>query len=68
MVDTPDEALDNRIGSHIIATHIRAQANEGDELPPIDEPPFTKEQMQLYIKYIRCLKPGISLSVRIKID
>lgn len=63
MVDEPDDVVDNRIGMHIIATHMHAQADEGDSLPQIDVPPYTKEQMQLYIKYIRCISPEISAAV-----
>lgn len=63
MVDEPDDALDNRIGMHIIATHMHAQADNGDSLPQIDVPSYTKEQMQMYIKYIRCIKPEISAGV-----
>ncbi|GMH34372.1 hypothetical protein BSKO_02206 [Bryopsis sp. KO-2023] len=60
MVDDPDEALDRRIASHIIATHRRSLMEEGDDLPPVEEAPYSKEKMQMYIKYTRCLKPQIS--------
>ncbi|KAK3241271.1 MCM DNA helicase complex subunit mcm6 [Cymbomonas tetramitiformis] len=56
MIDEVDEGTDYNIARHIINTHVAGSAD--------DKAPFTKVQLQRYIKYARTLKPRMTTAVK----
>lgn len=60
MVDEPEEAKDERIGHHITRVHRALFIHDEEETFEAPAPPYTKAQMQLYIKYIRTIKPKLT--------
>lgn len=56
MIDEPDDILDYRVASHIVAVH-QSQDRAFDV-------PYTMQQVQLYLKYARAHKPELTPSVR----
>jgi len=66
MVDEPEESKDERIGNHIVNVHGYALGMDDEEFEELIEPsaaPYIKSQMQLYIRYIRTIKPKLSPQV-----
>lgn len=64
MVDAPDVSKDERIGNHIVKTRLRTlEVLDDDDMSDIPIAPYTKSQMQLYIKYIRTIKPRLTAQV-----
>ena len=68
MIDEPDEMKDERIAQHIADVHRKMLETEEDDDEGGDSvdiaPPYTTSQMQLYIKYIRTIKPKLTPQVR----
>ena len=56
MIDEPDDIMDYRIASHIVAVHQRQ-----DQAFDV---PYTMSDIQLYLKYARAHKPELTESVR----
>lgn len=56
MIDDPDDIMDYRIASHIVAVHQRQ-----DQAFDV---PYTMSDIQLYLKYARAHKPELTESVR----
>ena len=56
MIDDPDDIMDYRIASHIVAVHQRQ-----DQAFDV---PYTMPDIQLYLKYARAHKPELTESVR----
>ena len=55
MIDDPDDIMDYRIASHIVAVHQRQ-----DQAFDV---PYTMSDIQLYLKYARAHKPELTESV-----
>lgn len=55
MIDDPDDILDYRIASHIVAVHQRQ-----DQAFDV---PYTMADIQLYLKYARAHKPELTAAV-----
>ncbi|BDA47708.1 DNA replication licensing factor MCM6 [Coccomyxa sp. Obi] len=56
MIDEPDDILDYRVASHIVAVH-QSQDRAFDV-------PYTMQQVQLYLKYARAHKPELTPSAK----
>ena len=69
MVDEPDRNKDTRIGNHILNVHQslasvwEEEEEEEMESTEANAAPYTKSQMQLYIKYIRTIQPKLTPQV-----
>ena len=59
MIDEPDDIMDYRIASHIVAVHQRQ-----DQAFDV---PYTMADIQLYLKYARAHKPELTASVSLTI-
>ena len=55
MIDDPDDIMDYRIASHIVAVHQRQ-----DQAFDV---PYTMADIQLYLKYARAHKPELTAAV-----
>jgi hypothetical protein len=55
MIDDPDDIMDYRIASHIVAVHQRQ-----DQAFDV---PYTMIDIQLYLKYARAHKPELTAAV-----
>ena len=55
MIDDPDDIMDYRIASHIVAVHQRQ-----DQAFDV---PYTMTDIQLYLKYARAHKPELTAAV-----
>ena len=55
MIDDPDNIMDYRIASHIVAVHQRQ-----DQAFDV---PYTMADIQLYLKYARAHKPELTAAV-----
>lgn len=55
MIDEPDDIMDYRIASHIVAVHQRQ-----DQAFDV---PYTMAEIQLYLKYARAHKPELTAAV-----
>ncbi len=55
MIDEPDDILDYRVASHIVAVHQRQDQ--------AFEVPYSMAQLQLYLKYARAHKPELTPGV-----
>ena len=66
MIDEPEIHKDARIANHIASVHrcaLRQEEDEEEEEIEAPTPPYSRSQMQLYIKYIRTIKPKLTAQV-----
>jgi len=63
IIDECDEASDFNIAKHIVSLHRQAGASSNSEqtfMEDLNQPEYSTEQLQRYIKFARTLKPKIN--------
>ncbi|KAL7572391.1 hypothetical protein ACA910_021600 [Epithemia clementina (nom. ined.)] len=71
VLDDCNPESDRRVAQHILNVHRSRWKNDsnGESTPELTKPPFTKEQMQRYIRFCRTINPKITVeSQRMLVD